>query len=502
MTVFSRFFVCVIVSAPVGTGCSGTGGAEDPVQGAAAQAGADDPDDNGNYNFAFAADAPLENDPGAGFAADEQLNEKTGEEVDRAVETTGATGVESDLSGVTPGDEISHSTTQQIPMEINADVERWIDYFTRDRERFSRFLERGERYKATIAAVLRDQGIPTEIYYQAMIESGFTTNATSHASAVGIWQFVKGTGARYGLRIDGYVDERRDPLRATIAASLYLKDLYNVFQDWYLAMAAYNAGEGRILGAIMRAKTRDFWTMVKLRALPSETMDYIPKFLAATIIGHNPKKYGFEDLSPETMPSLASVAVPSPIKLSDVAQTTGISLELLKTVNPHIVRGITPPGVATYRIWVPKTDVAAVEGQLERLASLRVRNAKPIAMVPGPADGKPRYHTVQRGETLAKIAGQYGISAAQVRKLNKMRSSKVIRGQKLLLWANNAAPEAAVAAQAAAAGKKYKVKRGDNLNEIAKRFKTSIDQLKRLNNLKHTTLYVGQVLRVGGNGKG
>ena len=186
------------------------------------------------------------------------------------------------------GDEISHATTEGIPLEINADVERWLEFFTmKDRERFTRFLERGSRYKTMIYAVLKEQGIPTELYYQAMIESGFATHATSTASAVGIWQFIPGTGRRYGLRIDQYVDERRDPMRATIAAAMYLKDLHNVFQNWYLAMAAYNAGEGRILGAIMRSGTRDFWEMVKKRSLPSETMNYIPKFLAATTIGHN-----------------------------------------------------------------------------------------------------------------------------------------------------------------------------------------------------------------------
>jgi membrane-bound lytic murein transglycosylase D len=421
----------------------------------------------------------------------------TEEEIDSAIASVDDKIEEEDIGAAAKanvGDEISHATSEKIPLEINEDVERWIDYFTvKDRERFQRFLERGEKWKGQVMAVLTDQGIPTEIFYQAMIESGFACGATSHASAVGIWQFIRGTGRRYGLRVDSYVDERRDPLRSTIAASLYLKDLYNVFQSWYLAMAAYNAGEGRIMNAIMRAKTRDFWEMVKKHELPSETMNYIPKFLAATIIGHSPRKYGFDDLKPEMMPALVSVSVPSPVKLSDIASITGIPLQTLKDENPNLLRGITPPGVSTYRIWVPKDQADAVEGETDRLAAMRIRGMRSVGAVA--AAGRPRYHVVEPGDTLAKVAGMYGLSVRQLKRLNHLHSGKLAPGTRLALGGSGKGG-------GQQASKRYRVKRGDNLEGIARRFGLSVSDLKRLNRLKRNKLYIGQVLAIGGDQKG
>jgi len=402
------------------------------------------------------------------------------------------------------GDEISHATTEQIPMEINAAVEGWIEYFTaKDSDRFRRFMERGEKYKPMITAVLKDQGIPTEIYYQAMIESGFSTHATSTASAVGIWQFIRPTGQRYGLRVDSYVDERRDPMRATIAAALYLKDLHNVFQSWYLAMAAYNAGESRIMGAIMRAKTRDFWEMVRRDALPSETMNYIPKFLAASIIGHNPRKYGFEDIATQMMPSLSPVSVAAPVRLADIASTSGVSLEMLKEFNPHLLRGVTPPGASTYKIWVPKDQAGMVEKQLDKIAALRLRNL-PAATVAGTSSsGKPASVLVRRGDTLAGISRTYNVPVSTLRRINRINNNRLYVGTRIKLRdttvtsSAGASSRTSVAAASQSSASRYRVQRGDNLNTIARRFNVSVDELKRLNRLRRNTIYVGQVLRVG-----
>jgi len=385
------------------------------------------------------------------------------------------------------GDEISHATTEKLPLVINADVQRWIDYFTtKNRERFQRFLERGEKYKPMVSAVLREQGIPTEIFYQAMIESGFATQARSHAAAVGIWQFIRGTGHRYGLRVDNYVDERRDPMRSTIAAAIYLKDLYNVFQSWYLAIAAYNAGEGRIMNAIMKAKTRDFWTMVKMGALPEETMQYIPKFLAATIIGHDPAKYGFDDLKSEIMPMLVSVSVPSPVRLSDVARVTEIPLAALKEFNPQLLRGMTPPGRPTYRIWVAKDQAEGVEDRIDELAALRLKGARAVVQTGGSGHGsRPHYYTVVAGDTLARVANRYGMSVRQVKRINHLRSHLIRPGMKLVLWETSKTRT-----------KRYRVQRGDNLGAIARRFGVRIEDLRRLNRLKRNRVYAGQLLKI------
>ena len=397
---------------------------------------------------------------------------------------------EGETESAAVGDEISHATSQKIPLELNDEVQHWITYFSgKDRERFQRFMERGERFRPQITAVLRDQGMPTEIYYQAMIESGFSSAATSRASAVGVWQFMRETGRRYGLRIDNYVDERRDPMRSTIAASLYLKDLYNVFQSWYLAMAAYNAGENRILSSIMRAKTRDFWEIARARALPEETLNYVPKFLAATTIGHDPQKFGFAALNFDALPQLVSVPVPSPVRLADVAAISGVTLAALREYNPHLIRGITPPGVSTYRIWVPIDQAAALEGKSETLTALRVKGVSPVTALVA-ANLRPQYHTVARGETLAKVAALYGLSVRQLKQTNHLRSNRLTRGTRLLLEAN---PDDK---RLAAALKQYKVREGDSLRSIARHFGVSIGSLKRMNGLRRNGVATGQVLKV------
>jgi len=388
-------------------------------------------------------------------------------------------------------DEMSDPATK-LPLEMNQDVERWIDFFTsRDRERFQRFLERGERYKPQIIAVLREQGVPPEIYYQAMIESGFTTSATSRAKAVGIWQFMRDTGRRYGLRIDSYVDERRDPLRATVAAALYMKDLYNVFQSWYLAVAAYNAGEGRIMNTIMRSKTRDFWEMARRHVLPTETMNYIPKFIAATMIGNNPSKYGFNDLSPESMPQLAAVAVPAPVRLSDIASVSGIPLALLKDINPNLLRGMTPPDGQTYRIWVPATEQPKFDGFKDRLMALRVKGLKNVAKR---ELEKPQMHLVESGDTLPRIASTYGLSVKKIQQLNSLHTAKITPGMRLVLVDHRQSVGSLV--EVGRGTEAYRVRHGDNLHSIAKRFGTSIRTLKRLNGLRHNHVATGQVLKI------
>jgi membrane-bound lytic murein transglycosylase D len=378
-------------------------------------------------------------------------------------------------------------TLSHMPVEINDDVKHWITIFTeKERDLFENYLRRGEPYKKVITQVLKEQGLPTDLYYLALIESGFSNNATSHASAAGMWQFMKPTGKRYGLQVDHYADERRDPIRATRAAAQYLNDLHNVFQSWYLAMAAYNAGEMRIMNAIMNGNSRDFWSLVKAKKLPKETMNYIPKFLAAVIIGHNPEHYGFENYKTnKVLPELELVQVPSPVSLSTVAKVTGLSQPLIAGYNAHLRGQMTPSNVRSYDIWVPKNAVelfADKEAQLTRYRGT-YRASEAIA--------ETSFHRVRRGENLSTIAGKYKLTVAQVKALNGLKKSKVYVGQKLKVTG-----KAEEGKQALADYFKYRVRRGDNLHTIAKKFKMDVHHIKKVNRLDRNTIYVGQVLKV------
>lgn len=310
-----------------------------------------------------------------------------------------------------------------VLIEVNQNVKRWITYFThQDRDRFERFLRRGQPFKRLIQGILREKGIPPEFYYLAMIESGFTINATSHARAVGIWQLMAGTSSRYGLKTNRYVDERLDPIRSTVAACDYLLDLYNTFGSWHLAMAGYNAGEIRILRALMKSKTRDFWTLVEKRALPEETMEYVPKFLAAVMIGKNPKRYGFDlGAAPRPYPWVEGVHVRPSVSLDRLARASRLDVETLQTINPHLIRGATPP-TGSYKVWVPKDSAPAV-------VKVKLANSH--------SSEKGKVYKVKRGDTLDSISERFGIPLARIKHLNNLRRDQIFAGQVLTLASND-----------------------------------------------------------------
>lgn len=376
-----------------------------------------------------------------------------------------------------------------ISLTLNDGVKKWIEYFSRrDHARFQRFLDRGYRYKGVVETVLEENDLPSELYYLAMIESGYVTHARSHAKAVGAWQFIEETGRRYGLESNAYVDERRDPVRATEAAAKYLKDLYNAFQSWELALAGYNCGEFRVLRTIMSSKTRDFWKMRELRRLPRETRNYVPKFVAAAIIGRNPEKYGFVDPAHKNLdsyPSIESVEVPSPVKLTDVSRLTGIPLGELKAVNPHLLRGLTPPGVKTYDIWVQSHRVSAVQSIESKLARLRAARRTRIA-----GASNPHFHVVRRGENLSTIGKRYRLSALYLKRINGLTSDRIHPGTRLRTSAGS---------YSRSSGKAYRVRRGDTLGRIARRFGTTIPHLRRANSLRGSRILVGQRLTIPGS---
>ena len=263
----------------------------------------------------------------------------------------------------------AHAVRWDIPVIWNEPVLRFVERFRSYPATMATYLKRSGRYEGMIRGKLRERGMPEDLFYLSMIESGFNPNARSHAQAVGLWQFVAETGRRYGLRIDSYVDERRDPEQSTDAALRYLSDLYSRFGSWNLAAAAYNSGENRI-GRIMREETgseqgedADFWRIRK--RLPRETRDYVPLIVAAALIGKQPEKYGMERVERWLPVSTEKVMVPGGTDLGKVARAIGVEKEELRILNPQLVRGQTPPG-ERYAVRIPegrKAQFASIFGQ-------------------------------------------------------------------------------------------------------------------------------------------
>ncbi len=244
--------------------------------------------------------------------------------------------------------------TFDMPIQVNKEVRNYIYYFSTDRkDLFGRYLSRSTRYLPMIKKVFAEYGLPEDLAYLAMIESGYTTKARSHANAVGMWQFIKGTGLRYGLTIDGSIDERRDPEKATHAAAKYLLDLYKQFGSWYLAAASYNCGEGRVQKEINRnGDLKSYWELSNNYCLPNETKNYVPQMIAATIIAKNPEKYGFKNIpyQPPLKYEVVKVTEATSLQAAAVAATT--NYEEISALNPELLRDATP-GYGAYLLKIP-----------------------------------------------------------------------------------------------------------------------------------------------------
>lgn len=294
------------------------------------------------------------------------------------------------------------------PAEFDFSHPRVDDYVARFqtdlRGFFTRALSRSGRYVPRMSSILEKEGVPQELAYLPLIESGFRTQAVSRAGAVGPWQFIRRTGQRYGLRIDQYVDERRDPVKSTHAAARYLKDLYAMFGDWHLSLAAYNTGEGHISRILGRGSADDFWQMSDRGYLYQETEDYVPQFLAALHIAEEPQAYGFEppDEEPE---HYDLVTIKKPISLATVAQLSGTSTDTIKELNPALHRGVVPP--QGYAVRLPKGTKGTFEVALANLPPSyfsRVTHAKAkVRGRRGHAVG--RAHRARHGHAAVAAAG-------------------------------------------------------------------------------------------------
>ena len=462
------------------------------------------------------------------------------------------------LAGNLP--EVKDSVTYSIPVTMNKVVERHMKYLLgkRGRRTMKVWLERGQLYKPLIQRILKEEGLPEDLYYLAMIESGFNLNAKSWASAVGPWQFIKATGKYYGLNSTYWADDRRDIENATRAAAKHLKDLYARFGDWYLAMAGYNCNPAKIARRVRSQKTTDYF---KLKNIPRETRGYVPQFIAAMVISKNHEKYGIEY---EQKPPLAydRIYVKDVIDLNHISKASGISFQEIKQLNPAILKWVTPSDRDSMYVNVPAgtgdkvlayidslpsdqkqkylrykiksgdalSIIASRYGvpmkeirRLNKMKSNAIRAGKYL-IVPVPSDknyltklqkkkkrvikpvpGHTRYnHKVTAGQTLGHIAEAYGTHAKKIRRWNGLRFKQPIRvGQTLVIWVKD--PSKIDLTQLSPTKKPqlnhdlfvyHKVKYGESLWDISKKYNVSVDSLKELNNLNKNMIKKGNHLIV------
>lgn len=407
-----------------------------------------------------------------------------------ALSTFGTPAAEAGLEAAVRTD--LRETSHDIPIPLNPRVLAYIQLFqNRLHDYLEEGMRRGSRYLAMIQGVFRAEGLPLDLGYIPLIESAFNPNALSRAKAKGLWQFMRGTALENGLKSDWYIDERSDPEKATVAAAAYLKTLRDQFSgDWCLALASYNAGPGRVVKALSRARTDDFWRIPQTkRYLPRETREYVPMILAAIVIARNPAQYGFA-FEPQPLTAYEEVNLPGPVDLRRMAEWLGVPIDEIQALNPELRRWTTPVRYQDYPIKVPVGTGDLLRARLEQ--------------APEAEWSALQWHTVKRGESLASIARKLGVKTADLAEANYLSTRTAVKaGQELivprapspLLAAGADTPPAqAVAARAAAARAPdpgqpaqsrtritYRVKRGDTLSAIARLFNTDVASLKAWN---------------------
>lgn len=376
-------------------------------------------------------------------------------------------------------------------MTVNKNLQErinyWVDFFTGDfSDRFEQFLNNGEPYRQMIEAILEEHQIPRELYYLPVIESGFVLHARSHMGAVGPWQFMTATGNSYGLSTNYYLDERRNIVKSSQAAAAHLRDLYNIFGSWELALAAYNAGPQRIMGIIIQGSHREYWKLSEMGILPKETMDYIPKFIAAVMIGENPSLYGMNVQRSEKPfdERYTQITLPGGLNLDDISEILKVDRSVLAELNKDLLRGMIPHYENDYELLVPISALELYADEAVQTAlNNRSQQSQQRAVARSSQGGDVQTYTVRRGDTLSTIASRFGVSVQSLASANGIRNrSRIHVGQQLKIVNNFSGI--------------YTVRRGDTLGRIASSFGLSVRQIQQINGLRGTRIYPGQRLRV------
>ncbi len=442
-----------------------------------------------------------------------------------------------------------------LPVDYNSEVVKTIRYFqTTARKAFKAWLSRSPLYVPMIRKALREAGLPEDLVYKAMIESGFNPRAYSRARAAGIWQFVSGTARLYGLKSNTFIDERRDPEKSTRAAIRHIQHLYGLFGDWRLVIAAYNCGQGRLERIIRRSGTDDFW---KLKGLPRETRRHVPRFMAALIISRDPEWFGFDDVVYQMPAGFDLVPVSECVHLRVAAECAGTTYERMRSLNPELRSGYTPPSsrgayslkipagtadrfkarfaripasrkvqLAEHRVrrgetpggiardWGVSTRTVLEANNISNPRRLRVgtllkipifprgkssraaRNLARVDAAPDPDTHRKVAHRVRKGDTLWGIGRRYGVTPRQIRAWNNVRKY-ITPGDRLVIWRPEAPQVAAANPADLRRGDFYIVQRGDTLWDIARNFRIRVNDLKKWNRIrKPANLRVGARLLI------
>lgn len=362
-----------------------------------------------------------------------------------------------------------------FPVVVNRQVEMYIELFQgKQRKYFARWLARSGRYRQMIEAELENAGLPKDLLYLSMIESGFNQRAYSRSKAVGLWQFMAGTGRQYGLSITRYVDERRDAEKSTRAAAAYLKDLYNEFGDWYLAVAAYNGGPGTMRNAVRKTKSDDFWKIAQKKHLRLETKRYVPKLIAAIIISKQPEKYGFSSVNYEKPLEYDTFEVGPGLSLTAVAMLTNSDQQEITRLNQELRTSKTPLDTKHYRLKIPAGTKEIAQANLPRLHSVVSTDYKT--------------HIVAKNETLSKICSRYNINTTTLLKVNNLKSSKLKEGSRLRIPYQTVAyrilPEGMDARTAARDDLVlHTIKKGETISEISNLYQVPAELIVAWNGL-------------------